>query len=955
MCKKIMRIIRLVLFGFVLITAVIFIRINRPQADDTELFITQIPPDALIILDKSGSMNNKPDGTSGSYPNRKIDIARSVIYNLLDDNKSGTPLAPSIDDTDERSLNIRFGYMGFWNSSNNDDSNPFTGTIQIPQGPPATGIGARYIDIWNRVNTPAEFNAVGGTPLAAAMEEAKQYFINNVNPSDTAIACRQKFVILITDGVDTYACGGNGIDPLSGDENINPGMWKRRMATVLRAKELYDAGIKVFAVGFGGTFQESFKRTLNWAAKYGGTDNPLEANSGNSSAYNVSVYGDPCTVPDASAAAADPGNYPLSGYAFLATDASGLTAAIKTIATYIQEKSYAFTAPTNPSIRMVDKDVVYISSFIPNSTPFWKGVMQAYQLNADGTLPLDKEGYPLKGNLIWDASEKLKAITPGSRNIYTYVGNALTSFVYENLTNADLDVASNLDRQNLINHIRGSADPYDVDKDNNFIEMRDWKLGDIFHSNAVVVGEPSRLFEDQGFSGTGGFFETNKNRAKVILAGANDGMLHAFDATTGDEKWAFIPNSLLKNLKSMASTHTFYVDSSPKVADVWFDTNGDNNKSADEWKTVLISGLRKGGKSFFALDITDTLNPKYLWQFPKATDADTLGKVGQSWSEPAIGRVKVEIGGDLYERWVAFIGGGFDYTNSTGKAFFVVDIKTGEIIKEFSGLSDMNYSFTAPPTAVDTNSDGYVDKVYIGDLKGQMWVFDVSFHNDTKKSNSQWSGKVLFKAPTTEKHTIYYQPTVAFDQLGNPWVYFGTGDREYPKDLTNPAERFYAVIDDGLATYPRQEIDLADVTSTNTFTQDSTKKGWFFILAKASDRLEKVLAKPMVFNRLVYFTTYTYTQTSDPCSVLGEARLYIVEYLSGGGALTVDEMSDLGGTAGDRSKKFGVGIPSSPVIKLDVTGKASVIIGSTSGQVYSEKAFSPSSNKQFLYWREISE
>ena len=110
----------------------------------------------------------------------------------------------------------------------------------------------------------------------------------------------------------------------------------------------------------------------------------------------------------------------------------------------------------------------------------------------------------------------------------------------------------------------------------------------------------------------------------------------------------------------------------------------------------------------------------------------------------------------------------------------------------------------------------------------------------------------------------------------------------------------------------------------------------------------------MVFNRLVYFTTYTYTQTSDPCSVLGEARLYIVEYLSGGGAFGVDEMSDLGGTPGDRSTKFGVGIPSSPVIRLDVTGKASVIIGSTSGQVYSANAFSLSSNKQLLYWREVT-
>ena len=137
---------------------------------------------------------------------------------------------------------------------------------------------------------------------------------------------------------------------------------------------------------------------------------------------------------------------------------------------------------------------------------------------------------------------------------------------------------------------------------------------------------------------------------------------------------------------------------------------------------------------YFALDITNTLSPQYLWEFPKSTDATTLAKVGQSWSEPVIGRVKVEGACGqcdpndsqkncrLYERWVAFIGGGFDATNSTGKAFFVVDIKTGDIIKEFSGLTGMNYSFAASPTAVDTNSDGFIDKVYIGDLGGQMWV-----------------------------------------------------------------------------------------------------------------------------------------------------------------------------------------------------------------------------------------
>jgi type IV pilus assembly protein PilY1 len=448
-------------------------------------------------------------------------------------------------------------------------------------------------------------------------------------------------------------------------------------------------------------------------------------------------------------------------------------------------------------------------------------------------------------------------------------------------------------------------------------------------------------------------------------------MLHAFDATTGVEQWAFIPNSLLKNLNSMQTTHTYYVDSSPKVADVWFyNDSTDTTKSADEWKTVLVCGLRKGGKTYFALDITDTLNPKYLWEFPKSSDAATLALVGQSWSEPAIGRVRVEVGGELYERWVAFIGGGFDPSETkskdatVGQAFFVVDIKTGDIIWQFSydqhdALKKyLTHAIPAPPTAIDNNLDGYVDKVYIGDFGGQMWVFDVSFDALSKKSNSLWTGKAdrLFRAPAggSEKHNIYYQPAVAFDSHRIPWVYFGTGDRENPKDWSGPPERFYAVRDDGLGSYPQTEGDLSDVTTNPlTFTPDPTKKGWYIKLDKSGRLLEKVLAKPAVFNRLLYFDTYSYTPTADLCAAAGISKEYVVEFLSGGGALTVDDLSDLSGPTSSRSQQIGIGAPSNPVITVNNKGKASIIVGTTSGQIYSAPAFSPTTNKAIMYWREV--
>ena len=204
----------------------------------------------------------------------------------------------------------------------------------------------------------------------------------------------------------------------------------------------------------------------------------------------------------------------------------------------------------------------------------------------------------------------------------------------------------------------------------------------------------------------------------------------------------------------------------------------------------------------------------------------------------------------------------------------------------------------------------------------------------------------------TEIHRIYYQPSVAFDRYGIPWVYFGTGDREHPNDLSNPAERFYAVKDNGIGNYPRGETDLLDVTSSNTFNPTS-KEGWYLQLEKSAQKLEKVLAKPVVFNKLVYFTTYAYSPPADPCSGQGTAKLYIVEYLSGGGALEFNDLSYLEGSPSQRSKTIGAGAPSHPVITVDVKGKASVTIGTTSDQVLSEQIFSPSKSKEILYWREV--
>jgi Tfp pilus tip-associated adhesin PilY1 len=1074
-----------IIASVVLILISLFTGLTQSRADDVDLFLAQISPDALIVFDLSGSMKLVPTGetmyigstqfcgtttipyypTSGTGHTKactistdnpvkygdascsgpfyvysqtgystdcsRLAIANRSIFNLLDDNNDN-----AVNSQDETSLGVRLGYMRFRDGDdtavNYNDGNirlgrkNTSGCTESTSASDALEIGASYSNIYNRINCET---ANSGTPLASSLNEAKIY-LDAHKAGDTSKACRKKFVILITDGSDTYSCSGNG-------QETQVDQYKRRRESVAKAKVLSDAGYKVFVVGFGAGMPHYLKNTLNWMAYYGGTDNALVANTGDTAQYSIptgsfypsgigscdaSSYSSHTVTPDASHYFAsttagsgvqfyDPGESSLNGYAFFAEDASQLTASLKAIKTYIQEKSSSsITGSAIPSARLVDNDIGYVSSL---EIPSWRGDLKAYQLNADGTLPVDETTKKITASPIWDAGVKLNEQNPSDRKIYTYLGGTGKEEFKSsntNLTKEALGVADDTNRGKVIDHIRG-IDAYDLNQNGNTTESREWKLGDIFHSNAVIVGQPSRFFEDQGFSGTGGFYQTNKDRTKVVIAGANDGMLHAFNASTGVEEWGFIPKSLLKSLQSMISSHMYYVDSSPKVSDVWFyNTSTDATKSADEWKTVLVCGLRKGGKTdvvlgtnglnytcikdhigatenrpitgaswttywaqqgtggttwaagtgysaktwqYFALDITNTLIPQYLWEFPKSTDAVTLAKVGQSWSEPVIGRVKIEVGGELYERWVAFIGGGFDGTNSTGKAFFVVDIKTGDILKEFSGLTGMNYSFAAPPTAVDTNSDGFIDKIYIGDLGGQMWVFDVSFDLTTKKSESQWTGRILFTAPSSA-YRIYYQPAVAFDRYGTSWVYFGTGDREHPNDLSGPTERFYAIRDNGVGNYPRTEADLSDVTSSNTFNPTS-QAGWYIQLAKSADQSEKVLARSVVFNKLVYFTTYTYTTTANPCSVPGEAKLYIVEYLSAGGTLGVDDSTDLEGSPSQqRSITIGPGAPSNPAITVDSKGQASVTVGTTGDQILSTKIFSPLKSKEILYWREVT-
>lgn len=345
-----------------------------------------------------------------------------------------------------------------------------------------------------------------------------------------------------------------------------------------------------------------------------------------------------------------------------------------------------------------------------------------------------------------------------------------------------------------------------------------WKLGDIFHSSPVAVRAPADVFRcDLGYDNqcvttihspvalpkqTPNPFnwkDPNGNptdawnryrydqaqRKRVVLVGANDGMLHAFDggsATTGPDKfgnyaydegtgeelWAYIPADLLPKLWRMVkagttSDHQYFVDGSTMVRDVWVDGSGaaakvDGVKQPDEFHTVAILSERSGGTQYTALDVTNPASPsglRVLWSFPKPCSEEAK-YMGQSWTDfaprpPPIGPVRLAVdpaatGQDpnvqrgFEERWVAMLNGGYDPTLARGRAVFMVDAWTGSTlwkvtdddIKDQLGFDKGTSMFPVPAAVAlvdigDTSKanrdlDGFFDTATWGDLGGNLWV-----------------------------------------------------------------------------------------------------------------------------------------------------------------------------------------------------------------------------------------
>ena len=502
----------------------------------------------------------------------------------------------------------------------------------------------------------------------------------------------------------------------------------------------------------------------------------------------------------------------------------------------------------------------------------------------------------------------------------------------------------------MIGFIRGDANP-----DN-------WKLGDVFRATPITVGTPSAYFDD--FRDANNAFTAHRpghvrssGGLRVVLAGANDGQIHAFETGDGSEAWSFLPPNQLSRLKMITHaahptslTHQYFVDGPVTVADAWIPATAapGTAKSAADWHTLMIFGEGRGGSTtlwssstscdsgfsptysttypyycgYYCLDLNGSANgsPDPIMQWTPSRSgrvgigftASQAPYMGASWSKMMVGRVRM----GANERWVGFIGGGVYTAGSahSGKGFFVVDLYDGSVLWSFTHANNgvLDNPMPAPPAITDTDNDGFVDTAYLGDLGSNMWRFKFCLEADGASCGTgSWTGGRLFEATSSSgNRPIYTGAAVAKDPAGNLWVYWGTGDKTDP---TGPSaqEKFLALKDNDRST-TRTLGDMENITSEGSSYTDDSKAGYYLNLAGSG---EKMLAEPTVFGGVVYFTTYTPPAGNNPCEQGGVAKLYGVNYQTGGAALPLTPNAPP-----ERTTVIGTGIASAAVLSLKPAG-----------------------------------
>ena len=629
----------------------------------------------------------------------------------------------------------------------------------------------------------------GGTPLRAALTSAGNYFKTEepwrVDPNDSSSAlleCRQNYSILMTDGYYNESTTGgehDNVDGLliTGPKGASYKYTPKAPFAFATGDTLADIAMNYWKNDLDAGWDES-KKLANTVPTT--TQNPAFWQHMVTFTIGFGVVG---TVSrDAAMAAISSGQaitWPATsndtgkiddmlhaavngrGDFFTAKKPEefirGLSATLSNIAERVGSASNIAATSINS---LQTESNLYQARYVSGE---WSGDLWSFAVG-NTTTPL------------WRASEVLPAAN--ARKIYYGSTSTAKEFKWSNMTSAEQKAMGGSTESigsKVVDYVRGNQSdekrfPGGIFRNRNKI------LGDLVNSSPELVAEPMDLnyqrYNWEGSTSYRAFIEgPAKSRAKMIYVGGNDGMLHGFDATTGVEKFAYIPKNVmtptvgdtvnvLKKYTDPAYLHRFSVDGTPVAVDVFINSS---------WKTILVGGLGRGsanhsGGGFYALDITDPSafdESKVLWD-------KSFGEAVTYLGEPQVTRTNTG-------QWVVILG--YGYNNSSYKSgILVVDLATGTIIKQLptSAGTSANPNGMSDLSLLDINSDGLTDWVYGGDLHGKIWKFDLS-GTSTSAWNVAYSGTPLFTAADGTGNTQMITGgvlSVMEPKTGKVWVFF---------------------------------------------------------------------------------------------------------------------------------------------------------------------------------------
>jgi type IV pilus assembly protein PilY1 len=726
------------------------------------------------------------------------------------------------------------------------------------------------------------------SPIAGLLAGAYNYF--RTNPASSNGCAAQRYVVLVTDGLPTLDLSNHAWPPLGSaaaagygvTASFNPSPLNTLIATndqaltdvMTELAALKGIGVNTYIIGVGAGVDPAVNmtayQTLNAMAAAGGTNAYFPANS--------------------------PG---------------AVTADLQVIITKILAATQSTASAAVNSTGLNTNSVVYQSQFTTSDLyQDWTGNLYAFPINpttgAVNTSPTAAlwSGQTQVDGQTWDLGRLIATWDPAANQGTPFrwnSGTPTTGIATSTQLGRDLETFTpDTNGQDVLQFIRGS-NAQEVRNGGQF-RNRTHKLGDIVSSDPLYIGAPSSNNLSASYVS---FSQTYASRPPMIYVGANDGMLHAFNATTGNEVFAYIPTGVFANLIDLVNpyynaVHQYFVNGSPQASDVQFSDNS--------WHTVLVGTEAQGGTSVFALDVTNpaaittesVLASDVLWDF---TEAD----MGLGFSTPALTNTA--------DGWQVFFGNGYNSRNQ--KPFlYALNPQTGAVTTKIDLCAAVSTACNLTKsnglsTVIAVNSSGqlsqYSNLVYAGDLQGNLWRVNISNSNP-----ALWTVTVMFQArdassniqPITTSPVATLNPR--YPAVLGTMVYFVTGQLLGTADLASTqVQTIYGIFDPATGyTTPLQRTSAALEVEPLSYAYSNsaayivtgnaltipTQEGWYIDLnlpacptctpAELAHTGERGVTDPRMESGGALVLT-TYQPNSNVCTAGGNSFLYVLNYAGG--------------------------------------------------------------------------